>query len=124
MATRSQLLTSVTWNVRGLRKRCKLKRVFAAIKSLSCPDLICLQETHSDDYWAYHYKKIFKLYHIFVSHGATNARGVALFVKKSLMFSIKQTLIDPEGRYILLKGDINGHFFYFWFNLCSNRYSI
>ena len=113
MDTRSQLLTSYTWNVHGLRKRCKLKRVFAAIKTLSFPDIICFQEIHSDEYWAYHIKKTFKLYNVYISHGTSRSRGVALLVKRTLMFTIKQTIIDPEGRFVLLKGDLNRHFFTF-----------
>ena len=117
MAVRTQHLTSVTWNVNGIRKRWKLIKIFSAIKSLSFPDIICFQETHIDPYWEYQTRKRFHLYHCFFSHGPVTPigprRGVCLFVKKTVMFNIKQTLIDPSGRYILLKGDLNGSFFTF-----------
>ena len=114
MAIHHQNFVAVSWNVNGLRTRSKLLRVRAALKTLSpSPDLVAFQETHGDEYWKGRYQRAFSEYHVFVSHGNSNSRGVALLVKKSVMFNLKQTLIDPQGRYILLKGQLNSTFFTF-----------
>ena len=40
------------------------------------------------------------------SHGSSNSRGVAIMIKNNLDCTIHHTVIDPMGRYIILKADI------------------
>ena len=39
--------------------------------------------------------------------GSTNARGVAILIKNSLNITIQQSEISSDGRFIVLKADIN-----------------
>ena len=39
-------------------------------------------------------------------HGSPNARGVAIFKKNGIDCSINHKIVDPEGRYIILKACI------------------
>lgn len=107
MDVRSHILTSVTWNVNSLRKRSKIIRVYAALKANNFPDIVCLQETHSDEYLGKRYKQKFLKYNITIVHGTNNSRGVALLIKKTVLFTLVHEILDTEGRYILLKGIIN-----------------
>ena len=40
------------------------------------------------------------------SHASSNSRGVAIMIKNNLDCTIHHTVIDPMGRYIILKADI------------------
>ena len=95
----------------GARKRSKIRWIKSVFKTLQSPDIICLQETHSDDYFSKLFTKSFLDYHTFFSHGTSASRGVAMFIKKSLHFKIYQELVDTDGRYIFLKGSLNKKFF-------------
>ena len=103
--------SNISWNLNGLRTRSKLIRVHTVLKGLDFPDIAAFQETHSDIRLGKKYKQKFSQYKIVTAHGATNSRGVALLVKKTLNFTVLQTYIDPEGRYIFLKGRLNSDFF-------------
>ena len=113
MDVRTQYITNISWNVNGLRTRNKLLRTFSVLKNLGFPEIICLQETHSNDYWASKYKNTFFNYHTFTANGTNKSCGVVLLVKKTLMFHVQQKLIDAHGRYILLKGLLNCNQFTF-----------
>ncbi|MEC9321188.1 MAG: endonuclease/exonuclease/phosphatase family protein, partial [Chloroflexota bacterium] len=111
MANRTQLISMVTWNINGVRKKFKLIKIFGIMNSVfQSPDIICLQEVHSDEFFAKKIRQKFNKYNIFFSHGETNSRGVALLVKKTLLFDIKQKIIDTEGRYVILRGLLGGTF--------------
>ena len=43
---------------------------------------------------------------LITSHGSSNSRGVAIMMKHNLDCRIQQTILDPKGRYIILKVDI------------------
>ena len=40
------------------------------------------------------------------SHGSSNSRGVAILFKNGIDCSINHKIVDPEGRYIILKACI------------------
>ena len=69
--------------------------------------IIFLQETHS-------VKEVEKTWNddfsgqIFYSHGTSNSRGVAIFIKQSLEFVLEKVVTDKEGRLIILKIEIQG----------------
>ena len=43
---------------------------------------------------------------IITSHGSSNARGVAILIKNGFDCTIHQKVLDPLGRFIILKADI------------------
>lgn len=44
----------------------------------------------------------------FLANAPDKTHGVAICVAKSLAYSLSQTITDPEGRYIMVKGDLEG----------------
>ena len=65
-----------------------------------------MQETHStverQDQWRKEWGAS-----IFFSHGSTNARGVAILIRNGLDFSLQQSEISSDGRFIMIKATIN-----------------
>ena len=43
---------------------------------------------------------------IFYSHGSQNSCGVAVLIRNGFNCTVKKTIIDPSGRFIMLKVDI------------------
>ena len=68
-------------------------------------DIIFLQETHStmktDTQWKNEWGA-----DIITSHGSPNARGVSILIKNGFDCTIHQKILDPLGRFIILKADI------------------
>ena len=68
-------------------------------------DIIFLQETHStiktDTQWKNEWGA-----DIITSHGSSNARGVSILIKNGFDCTIHQKILDPLGRFIILKADI------------------
>ena len=70
---------------------------------------ICLlQETHSctedQPFWSNEWE-----HKILFAHGDKNARGVAILVDKKFSTSIQEVNSDPEGRFLMIKLDINNY---------------
>ncbi len=65
-------------------------------------DLIFLQETHSPEAGECKWKKEWG-FEIIFSHGSSNARGVAVLIKRDLDIVIQQELLNSNGRSIILK---------------------
>ena len=73
-------------------------------------DLIFLQETHSTKAGEYRWKKEWGSEIIF-SHGSSNARGVAILIKRGLDIVVEQELLNSSGRSIVLKTLINSNIY-------------
>lgn len=102
--TSNTILRIVSWNVKGLGNPVKRARVLAHLKQLQ-PDIICLQETHT--------KRSVQLVlranwlgQAYNANFGSKARGVYLF-RKNIPFSQSAVIADPEGRFLLLSGDLN-----------------
>ena len=65
-----------------------------------------MQETHSTTERQDQWRKQWGAPVLF-SHSSTNARGVAILMKNSLNIPIQQSEISSDGRFIVLKADIN-----------------
>jgi exonuclease III len=89
-----------TFNCRGLQDRFKRKKVFNFLRQ-RCDDIIFLQETHSHssnhNIWTSEWggKIVFSSY-------ASNSRGTAILLKPSLKYKINDSVIDVDGRFIIL----------------------
>ena len=70
-------------------------------------DIIFLQETYStkevEDIWNTQYKG--KSYY---SHGTNHSRGVMILIKDDLEFEYKSSVLDTNGRYILIDATVQG----------------
>ena len=66
-----------------------------------------LQETHSSRQTEARWKNEFGG-KIWFSHGQTNARGVAILCKRELQLEVKDIMRDNDGRYIIMRAQING----------------
>ena len=47
---------------------------------------------------------------IIISHGSSNSREVAILIKKGVHYIPHSKIIDPLGRYIILKAEIRDKF--------------
>ena len=69
-------------------------------------DFIFLQETHSkkdsETCWKNEWGS-----EIIMAHGSSNSCGVAILVKKGVDCTVHSRILDPSGRYIILKAEIN-----------------
>ena len=102
-------LSIITSNVRGIREYQKQKYLFHHFHKLNS-QIFFLQECHSsisdENTWSTQWGS-----HIWFSHGETNARGVAILIKKKCNIQIHNVLNDSQGRYIMLYCTYNGHKF-------------
>ena len=96
----------ISLNVRGLREAVKRRAIFEQYWT-RC-DVLCLQETHSDDececIWSHEWGG-----DSIMSHGTSQARGVAIFIKRQAGIDVFETNKSNDGRSCsckLLVGDI------------------
>ncbi len=94
----------VSWNVKGLGHPIKRAKVFTHLRSLSS-DLVFLQETHIRPSeksrlrcsWAGH---------TFQSTFSSEARGVAILIKKNIPFQDVKTISEDNGRFLIATGQL------------------
>ena len=97
-------LKLLTLNVRGLRDNIKRRAIFNFYRNKG--DIICLQETHSEENdeqgWAMEWGG-----DILFSHGSTNARGVCTLLKKGCLKQCSLVDRDNAGRSLIFNLEIN-----------------
>jgi exonuclease III len=95
-----------SFNTRGLKGKVKRQRVLNYLKTKH-PGILLLQETHTttgdEKLWKNEWKG-----DIFMSHGTSHSKGVAILIPHTVDFQITDTEIDNDGRYILLNGTFGG----------------
>ena len=73
-------------------------------------DIIFLQEIHStkevENQWRNEWGA-----EIIMSHGDSNSRGVAVLMKKGVEVIVHSKIMDPQGRFIILKVEFNGNLY-------------
>lgn len=92
-------------NVNGLSSPIKRGKVMAKFRKEK-NQVIFLQETHlsTEEPRRYGYNNTF--YHTYHKHN--NRRGVAISITNSTKFEPEQEKCDREGRYIMVKGKLEG----------------
>lgn len=94
----------LTWNIRGLNNHKKARMVASTLRRLQI-DMCCLQETHLSNAQD---PKLFPRSwgEVHASSYSQHARGVAILIKRGIGWHTLQTTIDPEGRYVILYGQL------------------
>ena len=92
-------------NVRGMRDSKKREKLYRRFKDKG--DIIFIQEAHctASDESVWSSEWIGKSY---FSHGTSASKGVMILIKENLCFECLDITQDDEGRFIILRGVING----------------
>ena len=95
-----------TWNVRGVHNPIKRRKILTCLKKDDI-DVAMLQETHLDD--TEHLKlQQGQFGQVFFSSFTTRSRGVAVLIRKNLPLTISDCVKDLNGRYVIIKGTLQG----------------
>ena len=100
----SETLTLLSLNVKGLSNFRKRRTTFTWCRMKNA-DIVFLQETHSKKETEVQWRNEWGVDVVF-SDGNFNSRGVAILLKKGIDCTIHSEIIDPQGRFIILKADI------------------
>ena len=101
----SQNLNSVTvssWNVSGLHSPVKRTRILSHLAKLNS-EIALLQETHLTQFEASKLKQKW-VGQVFHAGYDSKSRGVTILVHKKTPFVLHSSIVDPEGRYIIIDG--------------------
>ena len=95
----------ISLNIKGISSFRKRKIIFTWCRKQK-QIYIFLQETHStknnEAQWKREWGAPF-----FLSHGAKNARGVAIFIRNNFDCTVEQKVADAHGRFLILKVLLN-----------------
>ncbi len=94
-------LRFVTWNVNGAGSKEKKLKIFSQLKKLQA-DVVLLQETHRPA-TATDQLKTTEFPNVFTACYNSRQRGVAILIHKNVNFTVLNTVIDPEGRFLIIK---------------------
>ena len=90
-------------NVRGISNFHKRRTMFTWCRKRKA-DVIFLQETHSKEdsekQWANEWGG-----KAFFSHGSPISCGVAILIRNNSNCVIQKSIVDPQGRFIILKAE-------------------
>lgn len=96
----------ISLNIRGISNYRKRRTIFTWCRKQKA-DIIFLQETHSTERNEAQWKREWGA-PLFCSHGASNARGVAILLRNNCDCKVQQTIADANGRFLMLKVLLNG----------------
>lgn len=96
----------ISLNTRGISNTRKRRIIFTWLRNQK-GDIIFLQETHSIAGCEVSWKKQWGA-SLFCFHGANNSRGVAILIRNNFDCIVEETVIDTNGRFIILKVLLNG----------------
>ena len=99
----------ISLNTRGISHFQKRRTVFNWCRRKKA-DVIFLQETHSKKELESQWRKEWGTEMVF-SHGSPNARGVAILLNKGVDYCIHSKIIDPLGRFIIVKVEIEDNLY-------------
>ena len=91
-------------NVKGLRDRTKRCDIFDRAKTRNT-DILFLQETHWTETDYTEIRDDWNI-EVIISGNSTAAKGTAMLLNKTFEYKIHKTIIDPNGRYIMIDIEI------------------
>ena len=100
----SDALKLVSLNVRGISNFRKRRAIYTWCRKKNA-NFTFLQETHSKKEIELQWKNEWGA-ELIMSHGSSNSCGVAILFKKGVDCVIHNKILDPMGRYIILKAEI------------------
>lgn len=100
-----QTLNIITWNIRGFRTQSKRLKVINHLTKLKA-DICFLQETHLTNAES-EQLKFNQFNKIFSSTYNSKQRGVSILINNNCQFTLNQSIIDPNGRFIIITASIN-----------------
>ena len=89
-----------------MNKAIKIGKVLTRLQHLK-GDIIFLQETHLKTSDTLCIKRAW-MGHYFHSRSSSRARGAAIIIHKSVMFVPTNTILDNNGRYVIVSGVLQG----------------
>jgi len=94
----------VSWNVKGLNQPVKRKKTLTHLKNLGI-GIAFLQETHlkNPEYLRLKCGWVGQLFH---STFQGKARGVAILINKNVPFTPSSSILDPNGRFVIVTGKL------------------
>ena len=99
---------NIDFGILSLEKR---KALFHWLKKKKA-DIIFLQETYStvdvENIWKSQWKG-----DLFFAHGSDHSKGVLILIKEKLDFELLSSSLDSQGRFIILKANVQDQLFYF-----------
>ena len=96
----------ISLNTRGISNFRKRRTIFTWLRKQK-PDIVFLQETHSTRGNEVLWKREWGAT-LFCSHGANNARGVAILIRNNFDCTVEESIVDSNGRFIILKVLLSG----------------
>ncbi|MBN3289039.1 LIN1 transcriptase, partial [Polypterus senegalus] len=95
----------VSWNVKGLNHELKRKKVLSHLTGLNAK-IVFLQETHllSKDQFRLQKDWTGQMFH---SSFTKKTRGVGILIHRTVPFVASDVVLDPEGRYVMVMGDLS-----------------
>ena len=93
----------ISLNVKGIGNFHKRRAILTWCRKRA--DICLLQETHSTEKIENQWKNEWGTELIFC-HGSSNSQGVAILIKNGIDCTIHKKILDPLGRYIILKAEI------------------
>lgn len=100
-------LKFISFNINGLLNPIKRKRVLSRVKKEQAT-IVYLQETHLNDTEHQKLQQMGYTQVFFSSYGLGHRRGVAILIANRLKFEKTFELKDGDGRYILVRGVVDG----------------
>lgn len=94
-----------TWNVQGIHSPIKRRKILTCLKKDDI-DVAMLQETHLDDTESLLWQGPFG--QVIFSSFTTRSREMAVLMRKNLPFIISDCVKDLKGRYVIIKGTLQG----------------
>ena len=95
----------VSLNVNGMNNPIKRSKVILKMKKLKA-HIIFMQETHLTKDEHEKLKKFGFRNTFYSSHRQSHKRGVAILIKNSVTFDCSKEIVDKQGRYIIVKGEL------------------
>ena len=97
----------ITWNVRGIHTPARRYAVYSYLKRHSV-HIALLQESHLIQTETHKLRRRWRG-QLWATNYSTYARGTMIWIRPDVPFTAEETLIDAEGRYVFIKGKMDGH---------------
>lgn len=99
-------LNIFSWNVKGLGNRLKRMKILSLLKDDKA-DVVFLQETYLSD--TEHTKlKTDWVGQVYFSSYKSHSRGTCILVNRDVQFILGKLVTDPNGRFVLVSGTLDG----------------